>query len=202
MELFSGPGREVVLICIGYALGCFSTGYYLVRYRTGQDIRILYSGTAGSTNAGRILGKSGYFLTLIGDAGKAAIALGAARYFGASHWGIAATAIAIVAGHIWPVQLKFHGGKGLAPALGIISVLDYRAALIAGGMVLLGHFLGWGLAMRLVAAAISPTIIALLNHGAPDITAMAVIALLVLIVHRANIRAFLAEKRSRKGLQA
>jgi acyl phosphate:glycerol-3-phosphate acyltransferase len=201
MELFSGSGREVALICIGYALGCFSTGYYLVRCRTRQDIRILYSGTAGSTNAGRILGKSGHFITLIGDAGKAAIALGAARYFGASQWGIAAVAIAIVAGHIWPVQLNFHGGKGLAPALGIISVLDYRAALIAGGAVLLGSLLGWGLAMRLVAAAISPIIIALLNHGAPDITAMAVLALLILLAHRDNIRAFIAEKRGRKGLQ-
>jgi glycerol-3-phosphate acyltransferase PlsY len=99
------------------------------------------------------------------------------------------------------VQLKFHGGKGLAPALGIISVLDYRAALIAGGVVLFGSLLGWGLATRLVAAAISPIIIALLNHGTPDITAMAVITLLILLAHRHNIRAFIAEKRGRKGLQ-
>jgi acyl phosphate:glycerol-3-phosphate acyltransferase len=202
MELFSGPGREVVLICMGYALGCLSTGYYLVRFRTGQDIRILYSGTAGSTNAGRILGKSGYFITLIGDACKAAIALGAARYFGASQWGMAAVSVAIVVGHIWPVQLKFRGGKGLAPALGVISVLDYRAALIAGFVILLGHLLGCGLASRLVAAALSPIIIALLNHGAPDITAMVVLALLILPAHHDNIRTFIANKRGRKGLQA
>ena len=190
------------MVCIGYALGCFSTGYYLVRYWTGKDIRALYSGTAGSTNAGRILGKTGYFITLIGDAGKAALAMGIARYFGASRWGIAAVIIAIIAGHLWPVQLKFRGGKGLAPALGIISVLDYRAALIAGGVALLDPLLGWGLAMRLVAAALSPIIIAFLKHGLPDIMAMTVLALLILLAHRDNIREFIAEKRARKGLQA
>jgi acyl phosphate:glycerol-3-phosphate acyltransferase len=202
MGLFSGPGREAVLVCIGYALGCFSTGYYLVRCRTGEDIRFLYSGTAGSTNTGRILGKSGYFITLLGDAGKAAIALGAARFLGASPWGIAAVAISIVVGHIWPVQLKFHGGKGIAPALGIVAVIDYRAALIAGGIVLLSSLLGYGLVVRLAAAAISPIILALLNHGAPDITAMSVLAFLILFAHRDNIRAFMNEKRGGKGLHA
>jgi acyl phosphate:glycerol-3-phosphate acyltransferase len=202
MELFSGFGREAVLVCIGYALGCFSTGYYLVRYRTGKDIRILYSGTAGSTNAGRILGSSGYFFTLLGDAAKAAVGLSAARHFGASPWGIVAVAISIMVGHIWPVQLKFHGGKGLAPALGIAAVIDYRAALIGGGLVLLGSLLGYGLAVRLVAAAVSPIIVALLNHGTPDVTAMSVLTFLILFAHRDNIRAFIAEKRGRKGLQA
>lgn len=202
MELFSGIDREVVLTCFAYILGCFSTGYYLVRFRTGQDIRTLYSKSTGSTNVGRILGRSGYAATVFGDAAKAAIALGTARYFGASRWGIASVIIAVAAGHIWPAQLRFHGGKGLAPALGIISVLDYRAALIAGCIAAAGPLLGRGTVTVLLAAVVSPAIVALLHHGRADITGMTVLALLVVIAHRENIRAFIAVRRGRKGLQA
>ena len=71
--------------CVGmlaaYGLGCLTTGYYLVRLRTGQDIRGLGSGSVGARNVGRILGKSGFFITLAGDSGKGALAVWAMRYF-------------------------------------------------------------------------------------------------------------------------
>jgi len=201
MEFFS-IAKESVLICFGYFMGCFSTGYYLVRYRTGRDIRTLHSCSTGSSNAGRVLGKSGYYLTLAGDAMKAAVSLGAARYFGASNWGIPCVIVAVIAGHIWPIQLRFHGGKGLAPALGLIVILDWRAALIMVSMALIGAIVGCGKATYLLAAFISPVILALLNHRIAEITGMAARAVLVLIAHRENISDFFAEKRGRKGLRA
>jgi glycerol-3-phosphate acyltransferase PlsY len=201
MEFFS-IAREWVLICFGYILGCFSTGYYLVRYRTGLDLRTQSSRSTGSANAARVLGKPGYYLTLAGDALKAAVALGMARHFGASPWAIACVIVAVIAGHIWPIQLGFHGGKGLAPALGILAILDWRATLIAGAVALIGPIFGWGKATFLLAALISPFVIAFLNHGSAEITGMAALAALVLIAHRDNIRDFVVEKRGRKGLEA
>jgi glycerol-3-phosphate acyltransferase PlsY len=202
MDLFSGTARDVGFACFGYALGCFSTGYYLVRLRSGLDIRKFHSGSTGSTNVGRALGHRGYILTLLGDAAKGAIGIWTARHFGISSWGIASVIVAITAGHIWPVQLGFHGGKGLAPTLGMLAVLDYRAALIAGGIAVLGPVLGIGTVTFLLAALVSPAIIALLSHTNAEVTGLTIAVLLILVAHRDNIRAFFAERRGRKGLQA
>src|SRR5713226_9737666 len=65
----------------GYILGCCATGYYLVRMRTGQDIRLLGSGSVGAKNAGRMLGWWGFLVTVLGDISKGAIAVWVARHF-------------------------------------------------------------------------------------------------------------------------
>jgi glycerol-3-phosphate acyltransferase PlsY len=66
---------QLIVIIIGYGLGCISTGYYLVRLRTGQDIRKLGSGSMGGRNVGRVLGRSGFALTMAGDTVKGIIAV-------------------------------------------------------------------------------------------------------------------------------
>jgi len=201
MNLFSAPG-EVVVVCIGYMLGCLSTGYYLVRLRTGQDLRTIASGSTGSTNVKRILGTTGFVATLLGDAVKAACVVWAADYLEVSSWGIAAAMTAVVAGHIWPVQLGFHGGKGLAPGLGVLAATDYRAALICGGIAVVGPLFGQGTATLLLAATAAPGVLALLHHGTAGLAGISAVVLLIWIAHQDNIRAFLAERRGRKGLQA
>jgi acyl phosphate:glycerol-3-phosphate acyltransferase len=202
MELFSDPLREVVFVCFGYALGCIPTGYCLVRLRTGEDIRSIGSGSTGSTNVGRVLGRAGYAATLVGDISKAAIATWTAVHFGVASWGLAAVMIAILAGHIWPIQLGFQGGKGLAPGIGILAILDYRAVLIAGGIAATGPLVGKGKATLIFAAMATPLIVALLHHSKAEIAGQTVLVFLVLIAHRDNIRAFFSERRNRKGLQA
>lgn len=202
MELFSSPLREVVFTCFGYALGCVPTGYCLVRLRTGKDIRSIGSRSTGSTNVGKVLGPAGYVMTLFGDISKAAIATWTAIHFGVTSWGLASVMIATLAGHIWPIQLGFHGGKGLAPGIGILAILDYRAFLIAGGIAVIGPLAGKGTVTLMLAAMASPLVIALLHHSKAEVTGLTVLVLLVLIAHRDNIRAFFSEKRGRKGLQA
>ena len=59
--------REVFIIATAYLLGCFCTGYYLVRLLKGLDIRALFSGNVGSRNVGRLLGAKGFVVTLTGD---------------------------------------------------------------------------------------------------------------------------------------
>ena len=119
MEQFEPANwAEAGWIALGaYALGCFTTGYYLVRMWTGQDLRELGSGNVGAKNVGRVLGKTGFFLTLLADFGKGAFTIWAARHFTTDPRAVAVAALAVVAGHIWPVQLLFRGGKGMATSL-------------------------------------------------------------------------------------
>src|SRR4051812_18652582 len=115
----------VVAAAGGYAAGCFCAGYYLVRWWTGEDVRRSGSGTAGATNAGRRLGRLGFALTFALDALK-----GIAVVWVAAHWfdaaATAAAVVAVVVGHVWPVQLRFRGGKGIATSLGAFAIYDPR----------------------------------------------------------------------------
>lgn len=112
-----------------YLIGCFTTGYYLVRARTGRDIREIGSGSAGARNVGRVLGKAGFFLTVLGDFVKGALAVWLARAFTHDEVCTALAVPAVVAGHLWPAQLRFHGGKGITTSLAALLVFDYRLAL-------------------------------------------------------------------------
>ncbi len=120
-----GPMRPLLTLSLAYLIGCFSTAYYLVRWRTGQDIRTLGSGNAGATNAGRVLGLWGFGVAFVGDVGKGVLAVLLARWLGQGIGWLPALAVpAAVAGHIWPVQLRLRGGEGFATALGGFGALD------------------------------------------------------------------------------
>src|SRR5438876_4068176 len=112
-----------------YLLGCFTTGYYLVRARLGQDIRELGSGSVGAKNVGRVLGWTGFLVTLAGDFGKGAFVMWAAQHFTTDARLLGLAMLAVVGGHVWPAQLRFHGGKGVATSLGALLVYDYHVAV-------------------------------------------------------------------------
>lgn len=114
----------LAILTIAYALGCLTPGYYLVRWRTGQDLRTLGSGGVGATNVGRQLGAKGFLITGVGDAAKAALAVGIARWLHPADWVWMLALIAVVAGHIWPLQLGFRGGKGIACGIGGLLIFD------------------------------------------------------------------------------
>ena len=129
-----------------YLLGGVSAGYWLVRLRTGGDVRGQGSGVTGATNAARVLGGGGFALVLFLDALKGAVAALAARFAGLhGGWEFAAAA-AVVAGHVWPVQLGFRGGRGLGPLLGAWLTL----APVAIGVCLLAAGIAWAISRRRV----------------------------------------------------
>ena len=134
METFFGGGVSPLaglgVVLGSYFLGCFSTGYYLVRQRTGQDIRELGSGSTGARNAGRVLGRPGFWWTMAGDLAKGGIAVGLALALTGSERVELLAWLAVVAGHIWPAQLGFRGGKGVSTSLMGLLVFDWRLALI------------------------------------------------------------------------
>lgn len=125
-------------LLLSYLLGCFSSAYYLVRWRTGQDVREQGSGNAGATNAGRALGTWAFVVALMGDAGKGALAVWLAGWLtGGDGWAVALAVPAVIVGHIWPVQMGFRGGEGFATAIGALAVLDPTLLLLVGGPALL-----------------------------------------------------------------
>jgi acyl phosphate:glycerol-3-phosphate acyltransferase len=202
MNPFAGPAEELLFICAGYAIGCLSPGYYLVRLRTGKDIRTIESGSTGSSNVSQVMGATGFIVTLLADAAKGGLAVWAARHFELSAWGTMAVFLAVVAGHIWPAQLGFHGGKGLATGGGALVALDYRLALLLCGIAVLGPLLRLGTASLLIAAVASPFFAAILGRQESEVAGLGVFALMALYAHRDNIRAFFTGRRVRKGLQA
>lgn len=108
----------LLFISFAYLLGCFSTGYYYVRIFTTQDIRYTGSKSTGATNVGRILGKKGFIITVIIDIIKGSLIAIACKYLKLDEAQSLLSIIALVCGHIWPLQLRFHGGKGIAVFIG------------------------------------------------------------------------------------
>jgi acyl phosphate:glycerol-3-phosphate acyltransferase len=126
-------------VCTAYLLGCVNTGYYLVRLRTGADLRQLGSGTLGARNAGRALGTGGFVVVMAGDMLKGTAAVMLALLATGSTIAAGAALVAVVAGHMYPVQLRFHGGKGLATGAGALAPLapvPLLLAAAAAGVVL------------------------------------------------------------------
>ncbi len=196
------PALTALLILAGsYLLGCFATGYYLARLRTGQDVRATGSGSTGGSNVGRLLGKSGFALTMIVDAVKGALAVGVGVYAGLAPWLLVAVTVAVVAGHIYPFQLGFRGGKGLATALGGLLVIDYRLPLIALALIGLAWLLSRQMTFSLVGGVLLVPLLALaLGHSLAVAGVLAVLAALLLVAHRPNILEAAARLRARRGV--
>jgi acyl phosphate:glycerol-3-phosphate acyltransferase len=174
---------------VGYVLGCFTTGYYLVRWRTGQDVRQIGSGSCGARNVGRLLGKMGFFLTVLGDFWKGAAAVLLTRWLtGNNETAILWALIGVVTGHIWPVQLGFRGGKGVATCLGALSFFAFSLAicyaLLAGTGIL---FMRKSVIPGLAAFALLPAIAYFLQLDTQALAAISVLASIILTAHYRNV---------------
>lgn len=177
------------IVFVSYLLGCFSTAYYVVRWRTDQDIRTLGSGAAGARNAGRVLGRNGFIVVFAGDLLKGALAVWLAQTMALPAWGVAAALVAVVLGHLYPVQLNFRGGKGAATGFGAGLVLNPALALLCLGVAgavfaLTRNFTVSGI----VAFVAAPVLAYLLGISGVLWGAITAVALLLLYAHRTNLR--------------
>ena len=187
------------MLLVAYALGCFSTGYYLTRLIRGEDIRNHGSGSTGSRNVSRSLGAWGFTVVFLIDVGKGAAAVLLARHFATDPWVVWVSFPVVVAGHVWPCQLAFRGGKGLATALGGGFVLN--AQLISFGLLLCALLLLYRrnlIFAGLVAITLSPlwSLMPLFFPRASFLTpvpflhacSFVLVSAIILFAHRDNIR--------------
>jgi acyl phosphate:glycerol-3-phosphate acyltransferase len=177
-----------LVIPAAYLLGGVSPGYLLVRRWTGEDVRAQGSGATGATNAARILGTRGFVLVMVLDAIKGALAAFVARAVGLENGWEFAAATAVVAGHVWPIQLGFHGGRGLSPLLGAWLVL----APLAIGVCLLIAGVAWAITRRRVAAGLFgaiflPATTWWQTHHPPAAVFAGVTFCIVAIAHRSHL---------------
>ena len=199
MQMTDWPAGTLGVALFSYLLGGLCTGYYLVRSRTGENIGELGSGSAGARNAGRRLGPAGFVTTFAGDFAKGAAAVGLARYAGLGAAGLMAALLAVVLGHLYPVQLHFRGGKGVATAFGAILVMDYRLALLpfAVFLVLLAATRRWTVS-GMIAVVLLPVVALILRVPRPFLVGVTVAALLILLAHKSNICRLIESRRSGK----
>lgn len=132
------------LILLAYLVGSIPCGLILTRWITGQDPRAGGSGNIGATNVGRVAGKPLGVATLILDMAKGTLPTALALWLLEKDWQVGMVALAAFLGHIFPVYLRFKGGKGVATALGAFGAISPVAiggvlAVLLLGLWLTGH---------------------------------------------------------------
>ena len=179
-----------------YLLGSIPFGLILLRIFRGQDVRKTGSGNIGATNVARSSPALGA-LTLVLDAlkGLAAVALTRAFFPGRNALAGLAALFAIM-GHIFPIWLKFRGGKGVATALGSFALIAPKPLLMTVGIFLLVALMFRRVSLAsMIAVALFP-ILAWLGHYYGDAPAMLVFmgvaSVLIIARHHQNIRRLLA----------
>lgn len=199
----------LLIAAVSYLLGSIPFGYLLVRTFRGEDVRKSGSGNIGATNVSRkspVLG----VLTLLLDALKgttavllAYLVVGRMPELSRAYLVMSLAALFAVLGHVFPVWLKFRGGKGVATGLGSFVVLAPKSVLLAVGIfiaaVLFFRYVSLG---SILAVAFFPFLVYEMRAYGNDPVALILItstSLLIIVKHHENIRRLLAGTESRVG---
>ncbi len=196
-----------LFLALGYLLGSIPFGYLLTKAAGIGDVRDIGSGNIGATNVLRTGHKGLAAATLLLDALKGTVAVVIARNIGGTYAGLATDAALLAGlgaflGHVFPVWLGFHGGKGVATYIGVLFGLNWIAGLAFCGVWLVVAVLTrYSSLSALVAALILPA--GLLSVGdTPAALLAGILTALLIYKHRANIRRLAAGEEPKIGARA
>lgn len=188
-----------------YLLGSIPFGYIVVRLREGRDIRASGSGNIGATNVARSAGAMAGVVTLLLDLAKGFLAVWlAAKFFDGEVSAMLIAAVAAVVGHMFPVWLKFNGGKGVATGVGAFIPICWQA--VAGAfivwivVVMIWRYVSLG---SIIAAASLPLMTYALYAARPEMPPTAVsigttlLAVMIIVKHKDNIGRLVAGTENR-----
>jgi len=195
---------RVLSLLIGYIFGCIQSAYITGKLVKGIDIRDHGSKNSGFTNANRVMGfKIGVWIFLA-DVGKAVLAFLVASWLfdgGGSFLSPYAAngvlpgvwaGLGVVLGHVFPIFMKFRGGKGIACTVGLILMLDWRAAviiyLIAAILILIFRYISLA---SLVITLLTTISMVVLGYGVEAVAVTGALAVLAWYMHRENIQKLL-----------
>jgi len=192
-----------------YLIGSIPFGYIIVKLSEGRDIRASGSGNIGATNVARSAGPVAGVVTLLLDAGKGLLAVcGIAWFTDGDVTMMMGAAVLVVMGHMFPVWLKFKGGKGVATGVGAFVLICWQA--VAGAMVVwivvvaIWRYVSLG---SIIAAAALPLLTYGLYAARPEAQPTAVsigttlIAAMIIMKHKDNIGRLVAGKENRLKLR-
>ena len=190
----------VLLVVAGYLVGSIATAVLVSRVLGVADPRSGGSGNPGATNVLRLAGRKAAALTLAGDVLKGVVPVLAARAAELPPAMVALVGLAAFLGHLFPVFFGFRGGKGVATALGALLGLEplLGAAVLATWLAVAGVTRYSSLA-ALVASVLAPGYAWVLSGDRGLVGAVAVMAVLLVWRHRANVRRLLAGEEGRIG---
>jgi glycerol-3-phosphate acyltransferase PlsY len=190
----------IIFVIAAYLLGSVSFAVITSKAFGLADPRTYGSGNPGATNVLRSGKKAAAALTLLGDAAKGWLAVFLAIQFGLSEMQVALVALAVFVGHVFPVFLKFKGGKGVATALGVLLALSgwMGLAVLATWLLMAGVFRYSSLS-ALVAAIAAPLYALLLGLPHDWVGATLAMSLLLIWRHKSNIQNLLSGKESKIG---
>jgi len=189
---------------IGYAFGCIQSAYITGKLVKGIDIRDHGSKNSGFTNANRVMGfKIGVWI-FIADVAKAVLAFLVASWLFSGSGSFLSTDTAngilpgvwagfgVVVGHCFPIFMQFRGGKGISCTVGLVFMLDWRAALIiyAIAVLLILIFRYISLA-SLIITLLTPVFMAIFAYGWETILMTGIMAFIAWFMHRENIKRLL-----------
>ena len=196
------PMDEIAAVAFGYVVGSVPFAYLLAR-RGGVDLRRAGSGNVGATNVLRTRGVA-EALTAVGlDVSKGAVAVLIAQRLAGGVAAPVAAGLAAILGHIYPVWLRFRGGKGVATTAGVFGVLAPVALVIAGSVFVVTAFLTRYVSAGSVAAAVTLAVATLVSDVPGAVTVGALVAAVVIVQrHRENLGRLAAGTERRIGQRA
>lgn len=172
-----------------YLVGCIMTGFLVAKLIKGVDLRLLGSGNIGARNAGRVLGSSGFVLTLAGDILKAAAVVWAGIQFQYPPYIQLLGFLAVILGHLYPIFLRFHGGKGVASFIGGMIIFHPISAVLVAAAFLLFYGIKRSLTVAgLFAFALTPFFYWLFEKQWLETLLLIPISFLVVYVQKEDIK--------------
>jgi glycerol-3-phosphate acyltransferase PlsY len=182
--------NALLALAVAYLLGAIPFGYLLVKWKTGSDVRASGSGNIGATNVLRTTGRAAGIATLLLDIAKGYLAVWlAGRWTGQDPVWISAAALAVMAGHAWPVFLKFKGGKAVASYVG--AFLCLTPAALAAEFVVFAAVVAWTRHISvgsIVGAATLPLAVWLIEKSPMAVVLAAAIGgIFIIYKHSSNI---------------
>jgi acyl phosphate:glycerol-3-phosphate acyltransferase len=191
-------------VLIAYLIGSLPFAVIVSRALRLPDPRSYGSGNPGATNVLRTGKKIAALLTLAGDGGKGWLAVFlAARWaadYGVSGTGVAACAVAVFLGHVFPLFLRFKGGKGVATAGGTLLAIDLSLGVAAlATWLVVALFSRYASLASIVAAVSAPAYAYFMSLQAPAVLALVLIGALIVWRHRGNILSLAAGKERKIG---
>lgn len=185
--------KTVIAILVAYLLGCINGGYYYGKIFKKTDIRLSGSHNPGALNTLRVFGPAAFVVVFLVDFTKGLAATALAYYLDLPEVAIMVTMASAIIGHIYPIQMQFKGGKGIATFLGCLTIYDYRLVAVVVILFLISFPLVRKFSITgLVALAFLPFVALIINSDVVELIFLLTTISLIIYRHRTNIQEYIA----------